>query len=263
MARDRVRTTTRSIALLVVGVVIVGACSDDSEGSVDRDKTVEAAVDESTDADETTATTGAESTSTDVTTTTDRSGETSTANGAPTEQLVITDDQFTRDGGGNAWTVTGTLVRDGSTLCFSAEVTVDSAESPTGIGNGVQDCLDDIALTDFDGTMSVSTGTIDGQQRFGYVWGRTTTAVAELSMRFEDGETRVVPVHISGDLKLFVAVVDTSTHAADVSTLDAIGADGATLDSAPIRAFLRAGPTYPVVTPITLPPVTYPSVGDY
>ncbi len=157
--------------------------------------------------------------------------------------------------------MTVTLAHEGETLCFSTELTVEPAETAGGAADVGQECLEaESDLADFDGPMSVSVGGIDGEGRFGYVWGRAIDAVARLSIVFEDGKTRTVPVQASGDLNIFVALIDTATQDSDVSTLDALGLYGATIDSVNIRGFLRSGPTYPVVVATTSLPPTYPTI---
>ncbi len=106
--------------------------------------------------------------------------------------------------------------------------------------------------------LSVDVGTVDGEKTIGFLWGRVAPEVISLTIEHADGtQTPVDILEGPTDVGLFAFVVEVSTIP-PVQDLDAVS--GTQIEgSAPIRDFLRAGPTYPVVTsPPTTTPPDYP-----
>lgn len=215
--------------------LIVAACGSDGDTddeTTDDTTTTSAAVDDAT----TTA-----PTTTSATTT---SEPTEPVGGVIAEGTVTTTEGLTSE-----WTLTAT----DTSLCFEATLTHDDPDVAASAGSGIADCLEpDGGLDDMETGLSVDVGTVDGEKTIGFLWGRVAPDVISLTIEHGDGtQTPIDILEGPTEVQLFAYVVDVSTIP-PVIDLDAVS--GTQIEgSAPIRDFLRAGPTYPVVT---TPPTT-------
>lgn len=231
-------TLTRRLALILACTVIVAACGSDD----DADNAV----------DDTTTTTTVDDTTTTAPATTETTGDDGTTTTAPDEIVggVIAEGSVTTaEGLTSEWTLTA----DETSLCFEATLAHDDPDIATSAGSGVADCLEpDGGLDEMESGLSVDVGTVDGEKTIGFLWGRVAPEVTILTIEHADGTQTPIDI-IDGptEVSLFAYVVEVESIP-PVQDLDA--ASGTEIEaSAPIRDFLRAGPTYPVVT---TPPTT-------
>ena len=245
------RSLPRIIALTLATTLFIASCgSDNPDSSDDETSTTTTGAPEPSDDDDepesgvtTTSSTTTTSSQPDATTTTAGSGTT----GPVAEGTVTTEGGLTSN-----WTLTATA----STLCFEADLTHADPAQADGAGSGVSACLDpDGGLDDMETGLSVDVGTVDGEKTIGFLWGRVAPSVITLTIEHTDGtQTPIEILDGPTDVGLFAYVVEIATIP-PVQDLDAVS--GTQIEgSQPIRDFLRAGPTYPVVTPPT--PTTTP-----
>jgi hypothetical protein len=161
----------------------------------------------------------------------------------------------TADGLRADWELTATA----TTLCFRADLSHPDPASNEEAGTGVEACLDpDGGLDQMESGLSVDVGVVDGDRSIGFLWGRVAPEVISLTIEHTNGSQ--TPLEIlpgSTRVQVFAYVVEIAAIA-EVQDLDAVS--GTQIEgSEPIRGFLRAGPTYPVVAPLPVtPPPDYP-----
>jgi hypothetical protein len=233
-----------TIALLALAVV-AGACGSDGDDSSTDDDT----------ATSTTTTLADDDRATSTTTTTapdDEASTTTTTTEAPELLGELAQGTLTTaEGVTTNWSLTASP----TSLCFEADLSHPDPGVSAGIGDGVSACVEpDGGLDQLDSGLSVDVGTVDGEKSIGFLWGRVAPEVISLTIEHTDGTQTPIDI-LDGptDVGVFVYVVEIATIP-PVQDLDAVS--GTQIEgSAPIRGFLRAGPTYPVVTP---PPATSP-----
>lgn len=264
----------RSCAALAVLVLLLASCGDDSDEGTTEPDTTDAATSDTTDAEsddpstsDDLATDSSDST-TDDDTDIDETGTDGTdgtdltsdeGQTPPTTLASIAEFTSGEATSADGTTVTWLLSGDADELCFDAQLAnADTAIAAT-LGNGVSECLRPAdGLDAIDDALVTDVGTIDGSRRFGYVWGRASADVTDLSIVANDGTTTSIELLDGATGVQVFAYVGVIDEIAAVLTLDASTAAGV-VDSEPIRDFLRTGPTYPTVPPITVPPVSYPT----
>lgn len=255
MTRTLLRFAASLLALALLASAF-GSDGDDSSGTADTS-------DEST----TTSATGATSetsndadndgTTSSSTTSTTVVGETTTTTEAPTDGAgVLAEGSVTTNGGLTSnWSLTATA----TSLCFVADLTHPDADIAAAAGDGVSDCLEPVGgLDSMSSGLSVDVGAVDGERTIGFLWGRVAPEVIGLTIEHVDGsQTPIEILQGATEVGVFAFVVEIASIA-EVQDLDAVS--GTQIEgSAPIRDFLRAGPTYPVTTPpSTTPPPDYP-----
>lgn len=252
------RSHPRLATLFLTLALVVGACGSDGDDAGDGSATVTSVPTSTTEAPgsdgeragastTTTTTTTSTTVPTDATTTTN-------APGAPSGEIA--GGSLTTDGGTTTeWSLTATA----TTLCFEADLDHPDSEIAERIGDGVSACLEPAGgLDDLDGGLSVDVGTVDGERTIGFLWGRVAPEVISLTIEHADGtQTPIEILDGPTDVGLFAFVAEIASLP-PVQDLDAVS--GTQIEgSEPIRDFLRAGPTYPVVTPPPAPtPPDYP-----
>lgn len=244
----------RIATALVVLALVAGACgSDGDDSSADdatSDPTTTSTLDEDDDTTTTTTTTAATSSTTAA-----PDDTTNTTTTAPTLQPLgdQAEGSLTTAGG---VTTNWSLTASSTSLCFEADLSHPDPTVDDSIGDGVSACLEpDGGIDELDSGLSVDVGTVDGEKTIGFLWGRVAPEVITLTIEHTDGTQTPIDI-LDGptDVGVFAYVVEISTIP-PVQDLDAVS--GTQIEgSAPIRGFLRFGPTYPVVIP---PPVTTPS----
>lgn len=262
--RDGVlRSLPRLTSWLLALALLVAACGSDgdSESGADADttesttSTTAAASPDDPDAGDTTevdepdatTSTTTEAVTTDETTTTSTTPPSTGATGVLAQGTVTTSDGLTSD-----WSLTATA----STLCFEADLSHPDPDIADTAGDGVAACLDpDGGLDQMTSGLSVDVGSVDGEKTIGFLWGRVAPEVISLTIEHAEGSQTALDI-LAGptDVKVFAYVVEIDSIP-PVQDLDAVS--GTQIEgSEPIRDFLRAGPTYPVVTspPVSAPP---------
>lgn len=253
------RSHPRLATLFLALALVVGACGSDGDDADDGSATTTSVPTSTTDApgsdgeSAAASTTTTTSTTVDTTVPTDATTTTTAAPGAPSGEIA--GGTLTTDGGTTTeWSLTATA----TTLCFEADLTHPDSEVAERIGDGVSACLEPAGgLDDLDGGLSVDVGTVDGERTIGFLWGRVAPEVISLTIEHTDGSQTPIEI-LDGptDVGLFAFVAEIASLP-PVQDLDAVS--GTQIEgSEPIRDFLRAGPTYPVVTP---PPA--PTQPDY
>lgn len=230
--------------------LLLGGCGDDAP-SVPADPYP--TVTPSTAADDVTPDGSEASTAADSSTST-------TTTAAPATGTTVTAQDIESDDG-----TTGsyelTLSDDGQ-LCFEASLSNDDPDVALGLGTGISECADDdYELTALENTLLVSVGAVDGNKRYGYVWGAASPAVSTLRITFDEGEPVPVEVHDARlDVGVFAIVVDTVGRGT-AQTLEGLDEVGNVVATESVRSFLRAGAGYPEVAPPVVPSTTYPTTG--
>lgn len=250
---------TRILIPLLVIVLVSAACGDDGDPQTDGEQTTTTAADTTTTStapddgasgetdgdDDTDSDAGTTSTTSEPSDTTTTAAPAVGPTGVLASGTVTTADGLTSD-----WELSAEPDR----LCFTASLSHSDPDEAAGLGSGVEACLAPAGgLDDIDGGLSVDIGSVDGDRRIGYLWGRVDANVGRLTIQHADGSITNVDV-LDGptDVKVFAYVVDIASIPAVVG-LDAISGEQIE-GSANIRDFLRAGPTYPEVAPTTTPP---------
>lgn len=223
--------------LVLVVVLLAAACSDGGDDTQPLDRT---------------STTSSASSSTSSTTTNTGTSTSTTAGPVNDGDGTLVDTTLR----GDEVTVSYQLRLEGP-LCFRADIDTSNPTLAATFVDGVEDCLED--PTPLSEPLNATVGALDADQLFGYVWGRATTDVAGLELRFADGSTLAVDlVDTDRGVRAFAIVLDTRNGPA-AESLHAVDADGVELANVSVANFLRAGPTYPTVPPSTVPPPTYPT----
>lgn len=248
---------TRILIPLLVIVLVSAACGDDGEPQADGEQTTTTAADTTTttaadDGDGDDDGSSDDGTDAGTTSTTSEPSDTTTTAapaGGPTGVLA-SGTVTTADGLTSNWELSAEPDR----LCFTASLAHSDPDEAAGLGSGVDACLSPTGgLDDIDGGLSVDIGSVDGDRRIGYLWGRVDANVGRLTIQHADGSiTNVEVLDGPTDVKVFAYVVEIASIPAVVG-LDAISGEQIE-GSANIRDFLRAGPTYPEVAPTTTPP---------